>query len=407
MSTAPIIDLQILRSRALSEAESKRALVREIGDTLHTNPEVAFEEHKSSEYLAEVLESSGFEVSRRYCGLPTSFKAWASGEGPGPTLALIAEYDALPVVGHGCGHNLIAAAAVVAAVALKPLLPEVAGQLVLIGAPAEESGGGKALLVERGGFDGVDAAMIVHPSHQSFVRLRSLAWEPVRISFRGKSSHASASPEKGINALNALIETFNSINALRQHVTSDVRIHGVITHGGEAPNVVPALATADFLIRAATVSYLKEVVEKVKRCAEGAALATGATLEFEITGPTYAPMKSNPPLEEAYARNMNTVGLCGRIEERTGGLGSTDVGNVSQVVPTVHPFFSISSTPIASHSIEFAQAAASDFAYDQTLRVAEAMALTCVDLWCDADLLARVKEAFARGGDDRTGYACR
>jgi len=274
-------------------------------------------------------------------------------------------------------------------------MKDLPGQIVVIGAPAEESGGGKAFLVERGAFKDVDAAIIAHPSNSTFIAARALAWEPLRMKFYGKPAHAGSSPHEGVNALNAIIETFNSINALRQHVTSDVRVHGIITHGGDAVNVVPAFTQGDFLVRAGTVDHLKETVQKVKACANGAALSVGATVEFEQTGPVYEPVKGNRPLEEAMARNLEAVGMPYSMGGDEINMGSTDVGNVSQVIPALHPLYAICGPEVVSHTVEFAHASASELALARTRDMAVAMALTSVDVMCDTELLRSVKEAFA------------
>jgi amidohydrolase len=370
-------------------------VMHDVSTTIYGLSEIAFEERQSAAYLCDLLESAGFSVTRGYCGMPTSFRAETYGSRPGPTVALIAEYDALPTIGHACGHNLISSCTIGAAFALKSVIKDLPGRIVVIGAPAEESGGGKAFLVERGAFKDVDAAIIAHPSNRTFIAARALAWEPLRMKFYGKPAHAGSSPHEGVNALNAMIETFNSINALRQHVTGDVRVHGIITHGGDAVNVVPAFTQGDFLVRAGTVDHLKETVAKVKACANGAALSAGATVEFEQTGPVYEPVKGNRPLEEAMARNLEAVGVPYSMGGAEVNMGSTDVGNVSQVIPALHPLYEICGPEVVSHTVGFARASAGEFALECTRDMAVAMALTCVDLLCDAGLLERVKDAFA------------
>jgi amidohydrolase len=369
-------------------------IIHNVAVTIYEFSEVAFEERKSAAYLADLLESFGFSVMRGYCEMPTSFRAEMRGSRPGPTVALIAEYDALPKIGHACGHNLISAGTVGAALALKPVMENLPGKVVVIGAPAEESGGGKVFLVERGAFKDVNVAIIAHPSNRTCVAARALAWEPLRVKFFGKPAHAGSSPHEGVNALNAMIETFNSINALRQHVTSDVRVHGIITHGGDAVNVVPAFTQADFLVRAGTVERLAEIVKKVKACAEGAALSTGTTVEFERTGPIYEPFKGNQPLEQAMARNLEAVGVPYSMGDSQVNMGSTDVGNVSQTIPALHPLYAICGPEVVGHTPDFARASVSEFAFERTRDMAVSMALTCIDVLCDAELLKRIKEAF-------------
>lgn len=368
--------------------------MRQVSEKVFGFSEIAFKEEKSAAYLAELMESRGFAVERDYCGIPTSFRAEASGNGPGASIAILAEYDALPQIGHACGHNLIAASSVGAALALKKVMGEVGGRVVLYGTPAEEAGGGKVLLVQRGAFEGMDAALIAHPANHTCIASRSLAWEPLKMTFRGRNAHAGSVPHKGINALNAIIETFNAINALRQHVTPDVRIHGIITKGGDAVNVVPSLTEAHFLVRAASVEVMLDVAEKVRNCARGAALATGTTVEIERTGPIYEPMKGNSALESVLAENFKDMGIAYELGGDSTNMGSTDVGNVSQVMPTVHPMFGICGRDIVGHSPEFTDASSSDQAFESTVAVSAAIALTALDLLCDEGLLAKVKSAF-------------
>lgn len=387
---------QQVKDYVLQNAKNEiSGVMHDVAATIYGLSEIAFEERQSAAYLCDLLESAGFSVTRGYCGMPTSFRAETYGSRPGPTVALIAEYDALPKIGHACGHNLISSCTIGAAFALKSVMRDLPGRIVVIGAPAEESGGGKAFLVERGAFKDVDMAIIAHPSNSTFVAARALAWEPLRMKFHGKPAHAGSSPHEGVNALNAIIETFNSINALRQHVTGDVRIHGIITHGGDAVNVVPAFAQGDFLVRAGTVDHLRETVKKVKACANGAALSAGATVEFEQTGPIYEPIKGNRPLEEAMARSLEAVGVSYSMGGNEINMGSTDVGNVSQAIPALHPLYQICGPEVVSHTVEFALASAGEFAFERTCDMVVAMTLTCVDVMCDAELLESIKGAFA------------
>lgn len=388
------MDCKTIKDLVIAQARERiTPTMKEISEKVFCFSEVAFEEEKSAAFLSDMLQSLGFKVERRYLDIPTSFRAEMELAGPGPTIAFIAEYDALPKIGHACGHNLIAATTVGAALAVKSVLDKLGGKIVVIGAPAEESGGGKALLVERGAFKDVDAALIAHPSNHTCIASRSLAWEPIRMKFYGVNAHAGSSPQKGVNALNALIETFNSINALRQHVTGDVRIHGMITHGGDAVNVVPSFTQGDFLVRGATVESMLSVSEKVKNCARGAALATGTRLELERTGAIYEPMKGNEPLEQALAASFDELGIKYVMGGENTNMGSTDVGNVSQAIPTVHPMYEICGKEIVGHSPEFAAASSAPRGFNMSVEVALAMAITCIDLLCDSSLLKKVKAA--------------
>lgn len=362
---------------------------------IHANPELGFEEHKASSWLTEALERGGFRVERGVGGLPTAFRAVHPAEKPGPRIAVLAEYDALPELGHACGHNLIAAIAVGAALGLAPYKENLPGALLVIGTPAEEGGGGKIKLIQAGLFRDVDAAMMVHPADQTVVDRGSLAITEVKIEFHGKAAHASSEPEKGINALDAVIQTFVALNALRQHIKDGSRIHGIITHGGVKPNIVPEYAAALFYVRAPENSYRDELVEKLRKCAEGAALATGATLTFTKVGHEYKAIRPNKTMAQVFAKYLVELGY--PLEEPTGWMGSTDMGDVSWEVPAIHPYIRIGPGDIPGHSREFAEAAKSEGARRAMLAAAKAVAATCLELWTDPDLFRRVKEEFRQG----------
>jgi len=366
----------------------------ELALRIHAHPEVAFQEHRAATWLTEVLEEAGFQVERPYAGLETAFRAEHPGAQPGPAVALLAEYDALPELGHACGHNLIAAIAVGAALGLAPFKADLPGRLVVLGTPAEEGGAGKILLIRAGAFRDIDLAMMVHPGSHTLVGRGSLAITEVKIEFHGKPAHASATPEQGINALDAVIQTFNALNALRQHIKDGARIHGIITHGGVKPNIVPEYAAANFYVRAAENDYRDELVEKLKRCAEGAALATGAKLTFQKAGHEYKAMNPNRPLAEAFRRHIEELGY--PVEEPSGGMGSTDMGDVSWEVPAIHPYIKITEGEVPGHSHEFAQAAKSERARKALIAAAKAVAATCLDVWTEPEFFQRVREEFSQ-----------
>lgn len=359
---------------------------------IHANPELGFEEHKAAAWLSQALEEAGFSVERGVGGLPTAFRAVHPGRSSGPRLAILAEYDALPELGHACGHNLIAAIAIGAAWGLTPFKQDLPGTLIVIGTPAEEGGGGKIKLVQAGVFRDVDAAMMVHPADQTVVHRGSLAITEIAIEFRGRAAHASSEPEKGINALDAVIQTFVGLNALRQHIKDGSRIHGIITHGGVKPNIVPEHAAALFYVRAQDNAYRDELVEKLRACAEGAAMATGASLTFTKVGHEYKAMRPNKAMAEAFARHIADLGY--PPEEPKGGMGSTDMGDVSWEVPAIHPYVRIGPGEIPGHSREFALAAKSEGGKGAMVAAAKALAATCLDLWTDPDLFRRVQEEF-------------
>jgi amidohydrolase len=367
-----------LKERVVAEIDARRNELIQISDAIHAQPEVAFEEFESAALLRQTLEKDGFTIAQGVAGLETAFVATARGQGDGPTVAILAEYDALPGLGHACGHNLIGTAAVGAGLALRMVLPELVGAIQVIGTPGEEGGGGKAILVEAGVFDGVDAAMMVHPSSKNLTRRTSLTSYKIQIEFFGKPAHAAAKPDEGINALEALILTYNGINALRQHIRDDARVHGIITHGGDAPNIVPEYAAARFYVRAADTPYTLQVIEKIKGCAEGAARATGARLAFSEYAPHYDNRLPNQKLYDLAEANMAALGLeLAAPDER---MGSSDMGNVSQVVPAIHPYVAIGPEDMGGHTAEFCTAAGSPAGHEGMIKAAKIMAMTAVDL---------------------------
>lgn len=389
------------RRAAVAAIDAAAADLVALSAFVHHHPEVAMEERRASTAAADFLADHGFAVERAVADLPTAFAADA-GSGA-PRVAYLAEYDALPGLGHGCGHNLICIAALGAGVGLAAALPELPGGSVSVfGTPAEEAIGGKVLMADAGIFAGVDAAMGAHPGTAEAVcptvpgSGQALACQAVRIAFHGQAAHAAADPYNGVNALNALIETFNGINALRQHVTTDARIHGVISNGGEAPNVVPAFAAGDFLVRAATRAGMERLVERVRAIAEGAALMTGARLKFNLPEPANADMVTNRTLAARIKRNLDEVGLRLPEAKAAPALGSTDWGNVSYLVPAVETGFPIMDGVCTWHSHEVVEAAASPLGYGNTLLVAKALALTGVELLAEPTLLRAVKGEFAR-----------
>lgn len=367
-----------------------------VSQEIYDHPELGFQEHRASRLLADELQEAGFSVELAVAGLETAIRAVHPATSDGPTVAILAEYDALPELGHACGHNLIAAAALGACAALASIKAQLPGSLIFLGAPAEEGGGGKVIMVEAGLFDGVDAAMMFHPSSYTMVDRGSLAITEVQMEFSGKAAHASGSPEKGINALDAVIQTFNGINALRQHIKDGARIHGIITDGGAKPNIVPEHAAASFYVRAAENDYLDELLRKVRHCAEGAALATGATLSFQTLGHAYKAMKPNRALGEAFVRNLAALGEP-LAPQKDGGMGSTDMGDVSQVVPAIHAYIQICPQGTAGHSREFAEAAASQRGQVAMIVAAKTLAMTAVDLFTDPELAGRMKGEFEGG----------
>lgn len=367
----------------------------ELALDIHANPELAFEEKQTSQKLAALLEQEGFKVTKPFCALETSFRAEHTFGPGGPTITLLAEYDALPEIGHACGHNLIGVASVGAAVALKKVYGGhlKAGRVQVIGTPAEEGGGGKIVLLERGGFEGTDAAMMFHPSHRTMINRSSLAATHLTMRFHGKASHASTNPHLGVNALDACIQTFNAVNALRQHLPDEYRVHGIITHGGVAANIVPEYAEASFLVRHKRLTVLNSIRDKVLACARGAALSVGATVEIE-EGDVYAERNINETMANRFGKHLESLGVTLQEPPKVGGVGSSDFGNLSQVVPAIHPYVKIAAEGTSNHTEAFATAAASPEGLTGMIQASKALAATASDLLTDAALLSEVKEVF-------------
>ncbi|MGD8462867.1 MAG: M20 family metallopeptidase [Anaerolineae bacterium] len=385
-------ELQTLKERVTAAIDAMRDDLVCIADTIHAHPEVAFEETESAALLGDTLEEHGFQVERGVAGLDTAFVATMHGQKDGPTVAILAEYDALPGLGHACGHNLIGTAALGAGLAMQTVLPELAGTIQVIGTPGEEGGGGKGIMVDAGVFDGVAAAMMVHPSSKNLTRRTSLTSYKILIEFYGKPAHAAAKPDEGINALEAMILTYNGVNALRQHLRNDARIHGVITHGGDAPNIVPEYTQAKFYVRAKDTPYATQVMEKLRACAEGAARATGARLAFGEYAPRYDNHLVSPKFSALAEANMAVLGI--ELSVPDDRMGSSDMGNVSQVVPSIHPYISIGPEDMGGHTAEFCTAAGSPAGHEGMIQAAKIMAMTAVDLLAEPANLLEVQQSF-------------
>jgi amidohydrolase len=390
-------------------AHAVDALRQELVDIsldIHAHPELNYHEYHAAKVLADALERHGFRVERGVGGVETAFHAvMPGGQGDGPTVALLAEYDALPGIGHGCGHNLIAMSNLGAGLAAKSAMPSLPGRLIVLGTPAEEGGGGKIRLLDAGVFRDVDVVLSSHPSsNQTIIPTEipqdqswSLAMVGYRYAYHGKAAHAAVVPHEGINALNAVIHLFTGIDALRQHLRDDVRIHGIITDGGKAPNVVPDFAAADFMLRSRDRHYLHEVVDKVRRVAEGAAQITGARLEIIPAHPLYENVRPNAVLARAARANAEAIGM--PVNDTppgwNGGGASTDFGNVSQVLPAYYLRFAVSHEPVPGHSTRMAEAAKSSYAHDNALATAKVLALTVCDLLAHPELIATARADFA------------
>jgi amidohydrolase len=380
------------KSAARERFESCRTALIELSHRIHAHPELGFEEEQSAAWLCESLAEAGFAVEKGICNLPTAFRASA---GSGPLhIGICAEYDSLPDIGHACGHNIIAASAVGAALAAAKVADEVGLTITVIGTPAEEvcNASGKVLLLERGGFDGIHAAMMVHPAPFDVLRAKMISAAMFDVHYTGKESHASAFPELGVNAADALTVAQTALGLLRQHIRSTDRIHGIVTNGGAAPNVVPAHTSARYIIRSETLDQLTELRPRVHHCFEAGALATGSKMEIVGGDKPYAEVLHDEVMAELFRRNSEVLGraFSGRGERETRPSGSTDMGNVSLVMPSIHPMIGINSLPAVNHQPEFAAHCITADADKALADGALAMAWTCIDLATDPDARARL-----------------
>ncbi len=393
MTVAPQTKADPLAADALAAIDRARDELVGLSLTIHSEPELGYREEKASARIADTLRRAGFAVTKPYRDLPTSFRGDA-GKGR-PAIAILCEYDGLPDIGHACGHNLMAMAGVAAGIGVRAVIDRLPGRVAVIGTPAEEGGGGKVALLERDGFADIDAAMIVHPSSRTLAYRSSLASTRVDIEFRGRAAHAAAQPDQGISALDAVILTFVGVNALRQQLRPDARVAGIITNGGSAANIIPEFASAAFSIRAADRAYQQEVMRKFVRVAEGAAAATGATLEVKVRPNSgYENMVPNRTMAERYARHLRSLGIDVMEEAPDERMGSTDMGNVSQALPSIHPYIKIAPEGTPGHSIAFRDAARTTEAHENVLKAAKSMAVLAIDLLRDAELLRAVRAEF-------------
>lgn len=386
--------MENLKLKIKDNVELQREQLIQLSLNIHNNPELAFKEEKASAWLTGYLQEHGFRIVRGITGLATAFQA-SYGQGR-PAIAVLAEYDALPKLGHACGHNIIGVSAVAAAVASKCVIDQLGGSVVVVGTPAEEGLGGKIEMVRAGAFNDLDVAMMIHPNGLNMATIEALACSTLDVEFFGRPAHAASQPHKGINALEAMVLAFTSIDSLRQHIRRDARIHGIITDGGEAPNIVPAHSAAEFLVRASDNEYLAELRDKVLNCFRGASVASGARLEYRWRDKTYAPMKNNVTMAQLFSRNLESLGRQVVPFDSSSGFGSTDMGNVSQVVPSMHPTIAIASPEVPAHTPEFAAAAASEAGHEGLIDAAKAMAMTVADI-LQPGKLDRIRQEFCSG----------
>ncbi|MDI6771094.1 MAG: M20 family metallopeptidase [bacterium] len=385
-----------MHAQILSAIDAASGELIELARRIHATPEIAFQERQAAAWLTEALEQYGFRVERGVADLETAFRADIAGSDHGPTVAILAEYDALPEIGHACGHNLICTAALGAGIGLAAVRQHLKGRVAVMGTPAEEGGGGKVIMLERGAFQGVDAAMMFHPASYTLSGRPSLTSYRLAVTFAGRSAHAAAAPDEGVNALDGLIQTFVGIGLLRQQVRDDARIHGIITYGGAAPNIIPDRAEAVLTVRATDDGYARELLERVINIARGAALATGTTLEH-ASRKGYEAIKPNRALAGAFSRHLEVLGWPEDTPPDRPRMGSTDMGDLSQAIPSIHPYVAIGPKDMVGHTLEFREASLGDRGLEAMLAAAKAMALTAYDLMARPELLAQVRREFAGG----------
>ncbi|MFC2145096.1 M20 family metallopeptidase [Actinomycetota bacterium] len=385
-------DLKTLKNKVVKEVENMRPKAIEMSDYIFDNPELSQEEFKTVECLEVNLKEHGFSFEKKTGGLETAFKAEFSTGKPGPTIAFIAEYDALPKMGHSCHHNIIAASSVYTAVALSKLKDDLRGNIVVLGTPAEEWMDAKGMMIKAGAFKDIDACLMFHGGERNNTKLIVLAVDGLEFIFKGKAAHAAAAPHEGINALDAVILLFNAINALRQQLKDDVRIHGNVIKGGDAVNIIPEIASARFYIRAQQRKYLNEVIEKIKDCARGAELQTGAKLEISIFEDPGNDLLRNETLISEFENNFIEIG--GKLDSEPFLLGSSDIGNLSYNLPVLHPMVQTAEKGTALHTDKMLEFGKSDFAHKGMMSGMKAVAMTAIKAFMDDDFLGTIKKEF-------------
>lgn len=383
-----------LKAQVCEAVDGMREELLRVSHAIHARPELAFEEYEAAALLVDVLKRSGLAVTAGAYGLETAFEA-ELGEGLA-CVALLAEYDALPEIGHACGHNVIATAGVGAGLALASLGAGLPGRVRILGTPAEERGGGKELMVRQGALDGVDAALMIHPASVNLVNMPCMCLAEVEAVYQGRAAHAAAMPERGVNALDGLVHAYQALGALRQHIRSSERIHGIITDGGQAPNIVPERAAGKFYVRAANEEALAALKGRVKGCFRAGALASGAELTLRWGEVDYLDIRFNAALAECFQVNAEALGreFLPMDELPPSMAGSTDMGNVSQRVPSIHPMLASAPLHCTIHNAEFEKYAGSEQGDAAALDGAKALAMTALDFLCDEDLQKRARALF-------------
>lgn len=385
-----------IKERILTYIDEKSEEFINIAKEIHKNPEIGNQEYFASKLLQEKLQENNFEVVTNIAGHETGFIASFDTGREGPSIVFLAEYDALPGLGHACGHNIIGTASVLAGIAISKILPDLGGKVYVYGCPAEEggpNGSAKASYVKAGLFDGIDAAMMVHPAWDSYTSLNSLAVDVFEVEFFGKAAHAAANPQDGINALDAMIQFYNGVNALRQQNKVGDMIHGIIQNGGDAPNIIPDYTKARFFTRSYKRKDLDTLTRKVEKIVQGAALQTGCEFKFTFIQNGVDDFNINKVFDDLYKEIALGLGDS-IVRDLSANFGSTDAGNVSQVVPTIHPFIKIGPSDLIPHTDEFREAANSKEGYIALVLASKGMALTAERLYSDEKKLEEIKEHF-------------
>ena len=391
------IDIAQMKQQVCADIDSRSADLIFISHEIHAHPELNFEEKFAHEILTQYIADSKLKVDRSAFELDTAFDVSVRG-GNGPTVAVICEYDALPGIGHACGHNIIATAGLGAGVALSAVAELCGGNLRLMGTPAEEGGGGKVEMARKGAFKNIDAAMMIHPSDRDLARMNAIAIQQLFVRFAGLAAHAAVSPDKGKNALDAAVLGYMNVAAMRQHIRPTERVHGIFTKAGEKPNIVPREAEMDWYVRSDTIETLQPLKARIAKCLEAGAMAADCTISFDWQKNTYADLIDNLPLLTSYVQNSAQLGrdLTTDLLPGTGG-GSTDMGNLSYLVPSIHPMLQVAPHGVSLHSAQFAEFTASKDADKAILDGAKIMAMTAIDMWLSETLNSEVQKAFGDG----------
>ena len=368
----------------------------QVSHAIHGEPELAFEEYFACELLSSTLRDNDLEVETGVYSLETAFETTINSEQDGPTVAVLAEYDALPQIGHACGHNIIATTALGATLALNAVAQSLPGRVKMLGTPAEERGGGKELMARAGAFQGIDAALMIHPAGVNLATMPSICVAEVEVVYHGKSSHASAMPHKGINALDGLLLAYQAISNLRQHIRSTERIHGIVQEGGAAPNIVPDRTVGQFYVRAANEIELAALKPRVQACFEAGATGSGCTLEVNWAGVDYLDINTNWPLAKRFRHHAEQLGreFIDDDQALKFGAGSTDMGNVSYRLPSIHPMLAVAPPDVVIHHPDFAGWARSEKGDSAVIDGAKALARTAAEYLLSPELQRRSRDAF-------------